>query len=67
MTDDQVGKMMAYLEVIAQNTAVIAAQGHLQRPLTGLEYGHCVESVRRTAEQIAAGLEIGVLPPGGVS
>lgn len=41
MNDDQFNKMMAYLEIIAQNTAVIAAQGHLQRPLTGEEYDQC--------------------------
>lgn len=67
MTDDQFKTMMAMLEIIAQNTAVIAAQGHLQRPLSGFEYGQCADSVRRTADQISAGLEIAVLPPGDPS
>lgn len=67
MTDEQFNKMMAMLEVIAQNTAVIAAQGHFQRPLTGPEYGKIADSVRRTVEMIAAGIDIGVLPPGNLA
>lgn len=67
MTDDQFNKMMAYLEIIAQNTAVIAAQGHLLRPLTGPEHAHCVAEVRRVAEMLQSGLEVGMLPPGGVN
>ena len=66
MRQEQFDRLLAYLEIIAQNTAVIAAQGHSQRPLTGLEHGQSAESVRQVAESLAGGLEMGVLPPGGV-
>lgn len=67
MNDDQFNKIMAMLEIITQNTAMLVAQGQLQRPLTGEETGQSVESVRRVSEMIAGGLELGVLPPGIVS
>lgn len=67
MNDKQELEMLAYLKIIAQNTAVIAAQVHLSRPLTGSEYEHCVDEVQKVAESLQDGLEIAVLPPGGVS
>ena len=63
MTDKQFNKMMAMLEVIAQNSAVIAAQGHLQRPLTDEEYDQCADDVRLIGSLLESNLEVGVVPP----
>lgn len=63
MTDDQFKKIMAILEVSAQYSAVIAAQGQLQRPLTDEEYDQCSADVRMTADLLSSNLEVGVLPP----
>lgn len=64
MNDDQFNKMMALLKIIAQNTAAIAAQANLQRPLTGAELGQIATDVQHTAEMLQSGLEVAVLFPG---
>jgi hypothetical protein len=63
MTDDQFKKMMAMFEVATQYSAVIAAQGQLQRPLTDEEYDQCCADVRMTADLLTSNLEVGVLSP----
>lgn len=63
MNDKQELEMLAYLKIIAQNTAILADQGQRQRPLSGEELGLCVESVTQVVESLVGGLELGVLPP----
>ena len=63
MTNAQFNKMMAMLEVIAQNSAVIAAQEHLQRPLTDEEYDQCAADVRMIADLLESNLEVGMMSP----
>lgn len=64
MHTEQFELFLAYIRIIAQNTAVIAAQGQLQRPLTDEEYGQIDADVQQAADLLQSGLDVGVLLPG---